>query len=248
MVMYAVPKIARRPQLTASHKLLWPALEAVRQAGGEVRAVLAAVGLDEESASAPDTRVLLDQAYGVWRRCADIARDPALGIRLAGFTHPASTMSWPMPLALFEHMGFVSETLADAVVLQDRFMRLMRDGLRTTLELDGSQAVFRIDVPPDEPHAMVEFNLAVAVNVARRITRSDRAPIEVSFMHPAPARSDAHEAFFKSRVRWGAPFNGLIAPADYFTRKLPTANEAFRERVVRQAEKLLAALPSVDFF
>jgi AraC-like DNA-binding protein len=228
--------------------LLWPVLEAVRHAGGDVHAVLAQVGLDEEIASTPDTRVLLDQLYGVWRAGVAITRDEALGVRIAMFSDPASTVSWPMPLSLFEHLGMLSDSLAAAVALQDRFLRLMRDGLRSTVELEGDLGVFRLELPADEPEALVEFNVAVAVNIARRVTRRELPPGEVCFTHRAPQRTDVHAAFFKCDVRWNAPFNGLVGHAAEFVRPLPTANVAFRERVIRQADKLLAALPSIDFF
>lgn len=248
MVVCAVPRISRRPQLTASNKLLWPVLELVRQHGGDAQAVLASVGLDEETASAPDTRVLLEQVFGIWRAAVEITHDSTLGLRVARFTDPASTVSWPMPLALFEHMGFVSATLADAIALQDRFLRLMRDGIRTSLEVEGERAVFRMELPEGEPPPMVEFNLAIAVNVARRIVKRDLEMLEVCFVHPAPPCTAPYLEFFGAEVRWNAAFNGIVASAVGFTRPLPTANAEFRARVVRQAEKLLAGLPSVDFF
>jgi AraC-like DNA-binding protein len=248
MLMYAVSRSSRRPQLTASNKLLWPALNALQQVGVEPAAALAAVGLDEDRASAPDGRVQLEQLFGVWRAAAERTGDGSLGIRAAAFTRPSSAVSWPMPLMLFEHMGLLSATLADAVALHDRFLRLLRDGIRTMLEIEGERAVFRLEHMPEEPPALCEFNIAIAFNVARRITKRESRPLEVCFAHAAPASTVAHSELFGAPVRFDAPFTGFVSRADDFTTPLATANEAFRARVIRQADKLLSALPSVDFF
>lgn len=246
--MYAVPKSSRRPQLTASNKLLWPAIGALHRLGVEPAAALAAVGLDEDRASTPDARVPLEQLFGVWRAASERSGDGALGIRLARFTRPSVNVSWPMPLVLFEHMGLLSATLADAVALHDRFLRLLRDGIRTILEIEGDRAVFRLEHMAEEPPALCEFNVAIAFNLARRITKRDGRPLEVSFTHSAPASVAAHAELFGAPLRFDAPFTGFVSRAEDFTHPIATANELFRARVIRQADKLLSALPSIDFF
>jgi AraC-like DNA-binding protein len=249
MVMYAVPRSSRRPQLTASNKLLWPALGALQAAGVDPAAVLAEVGLDEDRVSMPDARVHLEQLFGVWRAAVARTGDEAFGIRVAAaFAQPSATVSWPMPLALFEHMGRLSATLGDSVALQDRFLRLLRDGIRTTLEIEGERSIFRLEHGPEEPPVLCEFNLAIAFNVARRITGRELRPIEVWFAHRAPANTAPHTELFGAPLCFDAPFNGFIGHADEFARPLETADEVIRARVIRQADKLLSVLPSVDFF
>ncbi len=249
MFVYVVSRSpARAAQRTANNKLLWPVLEGLRFAGADVGAVLRKVGLDEETAFALDTRVDLEQLFGLWREAVEITHEPALGVRVAAFTEPSNTISWPMPLSLFEHLGMVSPSLADAVPIQNRFLRLLRDGLQLALELDGERAILRLDPLPEAPAAVVEHDFAVTVNVARRAAKRDVPLLEVWFAHRAPPHAHAHAKLFKAPVRFGAPFNAVIARADELTRPLATANETFRARIVRQAERLLAALPCVDLF
>jgi AraC-like DNA-binding protein len=248
MVMCVVSRISHRPQLTASNKLLWPAVAALHRAGVAPSDAFAAVGLDEDRASTPDGRVQLDQLFGVWRAAAERSDDAAFGIRLARFMRPWATVSWPMPVVLFEHMGLLSATLAEAVALHDRFLRLLRDGIRVALQIEGERAVFRFEHMPDEPAALCEFDLAIAFNVLQRIARRELRPLEVSFTHRAPASRAPHTELFGAPLCFDAPFTGFIARADDFTRPLETANHMIRARVIRQAEKLLSALPSIDFF
>jgi AraC-like DNA-binding protein len=248
MLSRSVPKSFRGQHLTASNRLLWPVLEAVRRVRGEVATVLSAVGLDEETTYGADTRVTLEQLFGIWRAAVALTGDEALGVRLAMIANPATPVSWPMPLAMFEHLGLACSSLADAVGLQGRFIRLMRDGVRIQLELTGEQSVFRIEFGEDEPPALVEFGFAIALNIARRIAMRPLALHEVWFSHPAPAHGQEHAKLFEAPVRFGAPYSAMFSTAAEFTRPLPTANLRLRARLARQAEALLQALPSGELF
>ena len=246
MLLYAVSNALRRQQLTATNRLMWPALGALRAAGTDVNAVLSGVNLDQERAFAPDGRVQLDQLFGVWQVAAERA-DAAggLGVRLAGFAHPLSRVSWPMPLALFEHLGMYAASLAEAIALNDRFVRLLRDGIHMRLDLEGDRALFRLEATPGEPPIMVEFNTAICFNVARRVAARDLRALEVWFSHPAPPKAEVYKELFQADVRFSAPFDVIIARAEDFTRPLPTANETIRAHLVREADQLLSALPSM---
>jgi AraC-like DNA-binding protein len=248
MFVCAVSKSSRRPQLTASNLALWPVLAVLRRSGAELGALLAPMGLDEERALAPDGRVPLEQVFALWRLAVERTGYEPIGVRIAALADPAMAVSWPMPLSLFEHLGRSSATLADAVALIDRFLRLLRDGVRLMLDIEGERAVVRVEPLSDEPPASVEFNLAVALVVARRITRLDLTPLEVWLTHRAPAQVEPYAKLFKAKIRWSAPYNAFVGTAEDFMRPIPTANEPLRSRLIRQADKLLAALPTIEFF
>jgi AraC-like DNA-binding protein len=238
----------RTQHLTVSGALLWPLVEVIRARSGDLKAALAAAGLGEDTFFSPGTRIPFERYVALWQQAETVARDRAFGVHMAGFTDPASAVSWPLPLSLFEHMGIVSSTLSDAVTLQSRFLRLMRDGMSTALEIDGDEAIFRMEYAVDQPASMVEYDFAIALNLARRVTRGELSPREVWFAHPAPQDITAHARLFRAPLRFDAPWNGIICAAEYYTRALPTANEHLRDRIVRQAEHMLGALPSVDLF
>jgi AraC-like DNA-binding protein len=228
---------------------LWPVLEAVRRAGGDVAGVLASVGLDEESAYyAPDSRVHLDQLFDVWRTGAETTGDDTFGVRMALLANPATPVSWPMPLAWFEHIGMSSSTLVEAVELQARFIRLLRDGLRFGVEIDGPRAVFRMDVLPEEPLPLLEFFCAISIAVVSRVAKRDLVAREIWFAHPSPPKARQHEELFRAKLRFGAPYNAMFGDAEDFTRPLPSANPRVRARLIRQAESLLQMLPSGELF
>ncbi|MDH5675919.1 MAG: AraC family transcriptional regulator [Myxococcales bacterium] len=239
---------SRTHQLTANAKLLWPMLEIVRGHGHRVRDFLAAAGLSGEAVYQGEPRIELSQLFELWRRAAQLLGDPALGVRVAMLTEPNSRVSWPMPLSLFEHLGLVSATLADAIAIQSQYMRLLRDGISTAIEIDGNEALFRMDFLPEEPPVLVEFDFGTALNIARRVTGRELIPREVWFTHPAPADISAHARLFRAPLRFEAPFNGIVGVAEDYTRPLLTANERFRSQLVRQADRLLSELPSVDRF
>jgi len=248
MVRCAVPKTTRRPHLTANNRLLWPVVEALRASKLDIPRALADVGLDEEATNAPDGRVSLDQLYQVWRFAVERTGDTELGLKLSVFSNPSFSVSWPMPLALLEHLGMSSASLADAIVTQNRFMRLLHDGLRFYVEADGPISSVRMEVPAEEPSALIDLNMAVALNLGRRITRRELPLTEVWLTHGAPADPMPYREFFGANVRFSAPFNALFGPTEEFQRPLPTHSDTFKRRVTQHAEKLLAALPSLDFF
>jgi AraC-like DNA-binding protein len=243
-----VTRAFQRPHFTASNRLLWPVLAAVRRSGADVSAVLAAVGLAEEIAYAHDSRVGLDQLFDVWRSGVELTGDATLGARLAAFAEPTATVSWPMPLSFFEHLGRASATLRDAVELQNRYVRLMRDGISSSVELEGERAVLRLELLPEQPPAEVEFDVGIAINIARRVTKSELRVDEVWFTHAAPPSAQPYDQLFKARIRFGASFNAVIGRTADFTRPLRSANSGMRARLIRHAESLLADLPSIDVF
>jgi len=233
---------------TASNRLLWPVLEALRAQGHEPSQVLRRVDLDERLAESPDGRIPLHGLFAVWRLAVELTQDEALGVKLAAIANPSATYSWPMPLSLLEHIGVTSRSLAEGIETQARYARLLRDGAQATLHIDGDTASFRLELLPDEPPALIELMFAVMLNLARRVTRRELAPTEVWFSHRAPRNTELHAAVFQAPIRYEAPFNALFGPSRVFLEPLPTANEVFRTRVLSQADKLLLDLPNVAQF
>jgi AraC-like DNA-binding protein len=206
--------------------------------------------MDAKLAFAPNARVPLDQLFAIWRAAVDITRNPALGVNLSRMTvtDPLSTVSWPMPLSLFEHMGMFCSTLLETVTVCNRYLRLLRDGVHIDVEIDGKQAVCRIDLPSEEPPAMADYDCAIILNTARRVLKRELPVDEVWFMREAPADVAPYEAQFGALLRFSAPFNATICRAEEFTRPLSTANPIVRAHLERQAQSLLAELPAIDVF
>lgn len=248
MVKYAVARTNRRPQMTASNRLLWPAVEALRLTDADLPRVLAGAGLTEDVAYGPDTRVRLDQLHAIWRLAVERTGDPALGVKMAAFSDPSGTVSWPMPLALLEHLGLSCGSLEEATALQSRFLRLLRDGMRTQVDVEGDQLMVRIELPAEEPPALVELTFAVAVNLARRVSHRNVPLREVWFTHRAPPDLKPYARVFQAPVRFSAPFNAVFAAVAEYRKPLATRSEPFRRRITQQAEKMLSALPSMEFF
>lgn len=235
-------------RLTASARLAWPVLGVLRAAGCEVPAVLADAGLSESDIYTPEARIRLRQLYDLWNAAVEATGDDAFGIHVARFFDPASPVSWPSPLALFEHMGRLSPTLADAVTLQSSYLRLSEDGLSCSIEFQGDSAVFRMDFHSGEPAALVEFNLSIAVSVGSRALGRPSDVREVWFTHPAPADVRPHQEAFRAPLRFDAPFNAIISPAAQYREPLKMANPIVLESILRQARAMLDALPSYASF
>lgn len=206
------------------------------------------IGIDEETAYAPEIRVPLQTLFDLWSYAVEVTGNPAIGVLFSVYSNPAATVSWPMPLSLLEHVGMATGSLEQAVSTQARFTRLLRDHAAGTLTVDGELTMFRLDLLPDEPPALVEHMFAVSVNLARRVARRELAIQEVWFTHAAPQNITAHQAVFRAPIRFSAPVNAVLAPTAEFRRPLPQTAPGFRGRIVRHAEKLLADLPDSALF
>jgi AraC-like DNA-binding protein len=233
---------------TASNRLLWPVLEALRAHGHTPAQILKRADVDERLAETPDGRIPLHGLFAVWRLAIELTQDEALGVKLAAIANPSATYSWPMPLSLFEHIGMTSRNLAEAIETQSRYARLLRDGAQASLHLDGETASFRLELLPDEPPALIEQMFAVMLNIARRVARRELNPTEVWFSHRAPKNTELHQAVFQAPIRYEAPFNALFGPSRVFLEPLQTASAVAHTRVLSQADKLLLDLPNVAQF
>ncbi|HSN97382.1 MAG TPA: helix-turn-helix domain-containing protein, partial [Candidatus Nanopelagicales bacterium] len=112
----------------------------------------------------------------------------------------------------------------------------------------GSRAVVLIErVLPENgvgARCSIECVLGEVVSTSRMIGSGEIPGLEVCFAHAAPARVDAHEAFFRAPVRWAQPETCLRFPASWFEVPLPGRDPNMVQYFERQADALLARLPS----
>lgn len=84
-----------------------------------------------------------------------------------------------------------------------------------------------------------ECAVAEIVGGLRRSYGTGFSPERVSFRHPAPTRTSAHERFFQCPVTWGASHDGLVLDREIMTRRTASASSAMN----RHFSELLGNLP-----
>ena len=147
------------------------------------------------------------QLFAIWRAIEALSGDPAFGIRMACETSSAQHM-----------IAFVSALYA--ANLRDGLERIVRykrlcspDELRME-EQDGK--IFVTSAWPDgtapEPCISVEASFALLIELGRRGTGQQLAPLRVELRRRAPG-SDVHAAFFGCPIRFGAQADRLVLDA-----------------------------------
>src|SRR5512139_1469045 len=72
---------------TASNRLLWPVLEALRAHGHTPAQILKRADVDERLAETPDGRIPLHGLFAIWRLAIELTQDEALGVKLAAIAN-----------------------------------------------------------------------------------------------------------------------------------------------------------------
>jgi len=127
-----------------------------------------------------------------------------------------------------------------------RYLPLLGDGARCSLEIDGkiARSCFWFDPRLRIHEAAYEFVIAIGVLRARRITRIARlAPIEVHFMHEQPKDITRHQQLFACPIRFGADVTQIVMSAKFLDTPMAGAEPALNELLSREADRMLASLP-----
>jgi AraC-like DNA-binding protein len=136
------------------------------------------------------------------------------------------------------------------LILMLREEATVRDSLRTltgsfhlythalcmTLEDDGDDPIFRIDVVAGDVgacrHAM-ESGVAGMTHIMRWLLGEDWAPATVCFTHSRPSSRARYHKFFRCPVDFLGEFNGLALRREDLDRRLPASSPVLRRQVER---------------
>lgn len=144
-----------------------------------------------------------------------------------------------------------------------RYLKLLSATLVTHIEDNGHAVIIREDLLPSpglSTRQAMELAVGVKFRILRELIGPRWQPVEVCFMHRAPADPSAHRAFFGCMPKFNQSFNGMVCMAadlqmprtpgdpgaarfarDYLEAALRHRNEGVRESC---RELMLALLPS----
>ena len=222
----------------------------LRELGLDVPAVVQKAGARLDDLQKADLRIPLTQMHALWRAAAAVTRDEALGIAVVNRIDPTSTFSWPAPFSLHEHVGRASASLRDGVTRQSRLMRLLRDGLKMTLDGAQERPLLRFEFAmKDEPRELIHFHLAASILYSRRILNSaDASPAEVWFAEPRPKNEQPFLDYFRCPLRWDADTYGIVSEGTLLDLPLASSNPMMLTVIENRAKQSVAGLPAVDDF
>lgn len=134
-------------------------------------------------------------------------------------------------------------TLREAVEVAGRHSRLFSDALEPKLEVNGSQAVVRLDNKLQWPRAASDFTLAAWHNMHVSVQLPETSGLEVWFAQSAVADAREYErAFPGAKLRFDAPCMGFAFNADFVDTPLVSADTALHAAHCEHLEFLQARL------
>jgi AraC-like DNA-binding protein len=227
------------PRLTV--RAINPLLSGLRALGHDPSALLDAAGIDPRELSDPDVRVPMRAVLRLLEGAVAQTGDDNLGLHLAEHADLGSG-------DVHFYAMLASRTLGDAYARLCRYQQLIHDTSRVELEAESGRVMLRHVMAGHlaAPRHSSEFLLAVWVRAGRVITGIDWTPLDVHFMHAAPANVREHTEFFRSRIHFGMPDNALILPASLLDTPCVRADESLIAVLDRYAADRIEAEPVSD--
>src|SRR5262245_8057431 len=209
------------PEPRLSIRAIHPLLSGLRARGPDSAPLLPAAGIAASQLGDPDVRVPMRAVLRLIDAAVVQTGDDNLGLHLAEHADLGSG-------DVHFYAMLASRTLGDAYSRLCRYQRLIHDTSRVELEFEPGRAMLRHVMTGHRaaPRHSAEFLLAVWVRAGRVITGIDWTPLDVHFMHSAPANVHEHAAFFRSPLHFGMPDNALILPASLLDTPCVRADES----------------------
>lgn len=221
--------VLREPGISAS--IVGPVLGALEAAGVDLRALGATVDATDEVVQGSSADRWLDLA-------AERLGDSALGLTLARRIPIGG-------LGLVDYALCTSATLRDALERVSRHYGVATQRVKLSIVERGDESALLFQRHPGVSHSRhwMEFSFAILTERARQTLGLDVSLRRVSFRHDPPPRVDAHDAFFRTDVRFSASEDCLCFPRDLLDAHLRTAASSLAE--VLDA-RMPAAQPSAE--
>lgn len=193
---------------TTSVRLVWPFLALARHHGLDTNDVAERLGLTPAQLEDPDARVPQHLAAALLSTAIERTGERDVGLLAAAWADRADLGLGETEVGTDRAMqlqGTVEET--------GRWLPLLGEGVRYSIERVGSHVIVRFWFSPElEMHeAAYEYALAIAVLRARRITGNEAlAPLSVHFTHARPSSTERHEQLFRCPVHFRADVTHVI--------------------------------------
>ncbi len=184
-----------------------------------------------------DARVSIAVAHKLLDAVVDAMSDPDFGLK-AGRSISSSDIG-----ALGYAMNSAASVRA-AIEVAARYIRLINDGLAVRLEVEGGNAIIRLENQVVLPRSAEDFMLSsFYCSHANRLLR-DLSKVECWFIHAEPDNTDEYQrTFAPSTVRFAAPFCGIVFDEQYLENPLESADSKLHSVLRKHAEQMLAELP-----
>ena len=185
----------------------------------------------------PTDRVPIERSYETLARWVELTGDESLGLR-AGASMCLGAGG------VLEFAMHSANSVRESVAVAQRYSRLFSDGFAPSLEIDGEQAVIRLDHKLRAPRVARDFAICTWYTTHARVQLAAASDLEVWFGYPEPERLDDYERVFgATKLRFGARCDGFAFDAQHLDRQLVSADALLHAVHCEHLETLVAGLP-----
>jgi AraC-like DNA-binding protein len=197
--------------------------------------------LAELLAMDPDDRIPCGVAHQMLEYALQATGDPEMGLK-------ASRLLSHGDAGAIDYLLTSGATVADAIELMGRYMRLVNDVLDVQLDLEGERAHVRLENRLPLPRAIQDFQLAsIFKNHARSWLDGTVSQLVVQTTLTAPASVLEYErTFAPAQVVFSAPFSGFVFDKAFLHTPLRLADSKLHDVLRKHAQQTIADLPKTQ--
>ncbi|QRN98109.1 AraC family transcriptional regulator ligand-binding domain-containing protein [Archangium violaceum] len=227
------------PPAALSSRLVLQALNIAAEHGVPVEVLCRELGMRLADFDDPELRIPYTVLDTLLERSVEITGDDNLGLHMARMSHVDPDDAASLVI-------LTSATLKESMVRGCRYQRVWGDGERFKVE-ETERGVRMRFTPvgawrPAHRH-MAEIALAQVAVGMRFFTGADVHPLQVRFVHPAPADLREHEELFACPLVFGAPHNDIEFSHEDAELPFVHADALLSSMFEQQAQRALAKLP-----
>ncbi len=184
-----------------------------------------------------DDRVAVDRAYKTLTRWVDRSGDADLGLK-------AGQLMCLGAGGVLDFAMHSANSIRDSVSVAHRYSRLFSDAFMPTLEIDGAQAVVRLEHKLPTPRVVRDFSMSSWFTNHMRVQLAEPSDVEVWFSYEDPEDVAEHRRVFGNAVlKFGMPYDGFVFEADQVDKQLASADALLHAVHIEHLEMLQAGLP-----
>ncbi|MGB5076000.1 MAG: AraC family transcriptional regulator ligand-binding domain-containing protein [Sphingorhabdus sp.] len=216
-----------------SASLIVRILRAVAAEGGDRRAMLAAVGIDEARLRNPLSRLSSNKALRLFTMLEQHFKDPAVTLRIG---EKASMQN-------FSDLGYstrLESNLASVIEANIAIQVLRQNIFRTTFDATGKPPYLLWHVRHDQTlryAPFIEFSVATYARLSRQILGEPPLLRVVHFQHPARFDAARYEKAFGCPVHFSMPQTRMEIAARQLFRPSPLANSTLFDAALKRYEQ-----------
>ena len=205
----------------------------------DVNSLLPKAGLTREQIDDPEARLNVAAQIRFLELAAAALRDDFLGFHLARKFDLRT-------VGLFYYVLASSETLGEALQRGARYSKIVNEGIALNLRAgrDTRISLDYVGVARHSDRHQIEFWMVALVRLCRLLTNRRLATGRVSFTHRRSDEASELNAYFGSKVKFGAAADELVFPS--LVKQMPVvgADQHLNKLLIKYCEEALAARPT----